>query len=266
MWVKTNRRFAGMIAIAVLAALPSLYARADIPLLSIARTGDPVPGSPGTHFVFFGTPAININGTISFRSQTSQFGVFTGTMDGLIQRVAAGSDPAPDLPDGTTFALFDENIPINSHGAVAFTSVYNPGNTSGARGAFTNTGDPFRSVVLPGEELVGHPTGGTFNSFGTNFNPVLIADNGMTAYNAWTSTFPTVASYGIWAGTTRATTVKVALSDDPAPTLGDGVFFDRINYPVMNGTGTLAFQSTLKGPATGFYDRDSIWAGTPGNV
>ena len=249
-----------------MAALSPLYANADIPLTSIARTGDPVPGSPGVNFVFFGTPAINASGTISFRSQTSQFGVFTGTTGGLIQRVAMGSDPAPDLPDGTTFALFDENIPINSHGAVAFTSIYSPNNAGSGHGEFTNTGDPFRSVVLPGDPLVGHPTGGTFNSFGTNFNPVLIADNGMTAYNSWTSTFPTIASYGIWAGYTKSTTVKVALSDDPAPTLGEGVFYDRIEYPVMNSTGTLAFRATLKGPSTGFYDRDAIWAGTPGNV
>jgi hypothetical protein len=238
----------------------------DIPLVSIVRTGDPVPGSPGVNFTFFGTPALNATGTISFRSQTSQFGVFTGTAGGVIRRIAQGSDPAPDLPTGTTFALFDENIPINSHGDVAFTSIYNPAPSTSGHGAFTNTGNPFRSVILPGDPLVGHPTGGTFNSFGTNFNPVLLADNGMTAYNSWTSTFPTVASYGIWAGYTKADTIKVALSDDPAPTLGDGVFFDRVNYPVMNRAGTLAFQATVKGPATGFYDRDVIWAGTPGNV
>jgi hypothetical protein len=267
MWVGTSRPFSSRLcACAALAALLPIYAAADIPLVSIVRTNDPVPGSPGTEFVFFGTPAININGTVSFRSQTSQFGVFTGTSGGLIQRVAQGSDPAPDLPDGTTFALFDENIPINSHGAVAFTSIYSPNNAGSGHGAFTNTGDPFRSVVLPGDPLVGHPTGGTFGSFGTNFNPVLLADNGMTAYNSWTSAFPTIASYGIWAGYTKSTTIKVALSDDPAPTLGDGVFYDRINYPVMNATGILAFQATVKGPATGFYDRDAIWAGTPGNV
>lgn len=141
MWVGTSRHFSRKLcAYAAFAALLPIYAIADIPLVSIVRTNDPVPGSPGANFVFFGTSAININGTVSFRSQTSQFGVFTGTSGGLIQRVAQGSDPAPDLPDGTTFALFDENIPINSHGAVAFTSIYSPNNAGSGHGAFTNNG------------------------------------------------------------------------------------------------------------------------------
>ena len=55
MWVQSNRRFARTITLAALAALPALYARADIPLLSIARTGDPLPRGPGTNFVFFRT-------------------------------------------------------------------------------------------------------------------------------------------------------------------------------------------------------------------
>jgi hypothetical protein len=255
------------LTIAFLVALAPIYAAADMPLVSIVRTGDPIPGgAAGSHFTFFGTPALNISGTVSFRSQTSQFGVYTGTTGGVIRPIAIGSDQAPDLPPGSTFALFDENIPINSLGAVAFTSIYNPKPATAGHGAFTNTGDPFRSVILPGDPLVGHPSGGTFDSFGTNFNPVLLADNGMTAYNAWTSTFPNAASFGIWAGFTKPGAVKVALSDDSAPTLGADVFYDHVYYPVMNATGTLAFQATVKGPGTGFYDRDVIWAGTPGNV
>ena len=77
MRVASKHRFSVIVAGAALAAISPLYANADIPLTSIARTGDPVPGSPGVNFVFFGTPAINASGTISFRSQTSQFGVFT---------------------------------------------------------------------------------------------------------------------------------------------------------------------------------------------
>ena len=262
-----GRLIAGLVVAAIGGVATSGFAGdQSIPLVEIVRTGDPIPGGTVNDlFTFFGTPAININGGVSFRSQAHQFGVFTGSY-GQIQRIALGSDPAPDLPAGSTFALFDENIPINSHGAVAFTSVFNPNPSGAGQGAFTNTGGPFRSVILPGDPLVGHPSGGTFDSFGTNFNPVLLADNGMTAYNAWTSTFPSAGRFGIWAGFSKAGAIKVALSDDPAPTLGANVFYDSVGYPVLNPTGTIAFQSTLTGSGTGSGDRDSIWVGTPGNV
>lgn len=250
-------------------AFTPVFAGAYPVITPIVRTGDPIPGElSGTKFTFFGSPSINANGVVAFRSQANQFGVFTGTEGGLITRVAVGSDLAPGLPPGSTFALFDENIPLNSHGAVAFTSVYNdPTNGNGGkRGAWSDPGGNFQSIITFGDPLVGHNNGGTFSSFGTNSNPVVLTDTGMSAYTAWTSTFPNVGSWGIWAGITKDTTVKVALQDDPAPTLAANTFYDRIDYPVINSSGVLAFHSTVKGQATGFFDKDLIWAGTAGNI
>lgn len=203
-------------------AVTPIFAGASVVITPIVRTGDPIPGEvKGTQFTFFGSSSINSNGVVAFRSQANQFGIFTGTGGGLITRVAVGSDLAPGLPAGSTFALFDENIPLNSHGAVAFTSVYNdPTNPTGGRqGAWSNPGGNFQNIITVGDPLIGHNNWGTFNSFGTNTNPVVLTDSGISAYTGWTSTFPSVGSWGIWAGVTKDTTVKVALQDDPAPTL-----------------------------------------------
>jgi hypothetical protein len=261
----------------LLAAAALVVAGAAVPaaaqafaLHPVVRTGDPVPGGLAgepDEFTFFAAPSVNGNGIVAFRSQTTEFGVFTGT-PGMVRRVATGSDPAPGLPPGSTFDLFDDNVPINSRGAVAFTSVYDDptASTGGRRGAWANPAGVFQNVVLPGDALPGHAAGGTFSSFGTNFNPVVIADDGTVAYNAWTSTFPNAGKWGIWAGKSKAATVKVALADDPAPTLGANVVFDRIDHPVINPSGTLAFRATVKGSGTTFYDRDGIWAGPAGAV
>jgi hypothetical protein len=246
-----------------------VFAGAGVGVTPIVRTGDPIPGeTTGTQFTFFGAPSINVNGVVAFRSQANQFGIFTGTPGGLITRVAVGSDLAPGLPAGSTFALFDENIPINSQGEVAFTSVYNDPThpNGGRRGAWSNPARNFQNIITVDDPLVEHNHGGRFNSFGTNTNPLVLTNTGISAYTAWTSTFPGVGSWGIWAGVTKDTTVKVALQDDPAPTLAADTFFDRIDYPVINSSGVLAFHATVKGAGTGIYDKDVIWAGTAGHL
>jgi hypothetical protein len=249
-------------AAAALASAP-LWAWAAVLPKVIARTDDQVPGSPpGTQFTFFRAPSINTAGVVAFQAQYYQFGLFLGHPSGMFTRIAAGSDPAPGLPPGGTFALFDQNIPINSAGAVAFTSVFNPALPEGSTGAWSSASGTFDAIILPGDPLVGHPAGGTFDSFGTNFNPVVLSDNGTVAYNAWTSTFPNAGRWGIWAGTSRSATAKVALADDPAPTLAPNTFFDGIDAPVINGQGTIAFHATVKGAGTTFYNRDTVWAGT----
>ena len=117
-------------------------------------------------------------------------------------------DEHQHLPPGGTFALFDQNIPITAAGAVAVTSVFNPSLPDGSEGAWSTSSGTFAPIILPGDPLVGHPAGGTFDSFGTNFNPVVLSDNGTVAYNAWTSTFPNAGKWGVWAGSTRGTTAK----------------------------------------------------------
>src|SRR4051812_42334730 len=113
-----------LVVAATLGAATPLLADTPIPISVIARTGDPIPGDPPkSTFTFFGVPSINLNSVVAFRSQASQFGVFAG-YDGKVHRIAVGSDPAPDLPAGATFALFYERIPIHAHPGVAFTSLY----------------------------------------------------------------------------------------------------------------------------------------------
>ncbi|HYE19163.1 MAG TPA: dockerin type I repeat-containing protein [Tepidisphaeraceae bacterium] len=264
MRARGNRR-ALVTAVAAIAAWGQNASAADpFDIYPVVRTNDPlVGGAAGSKFTFFGAPSINASGTVAFRSQASGFSLYTG-LPGAIVPVALSGAQAPDLPAGTTFSIPDSRVPINAAGAVAFASSYS--GTASGRGGFVHAGGASASVVLPGDPLVGHPTGGTFDSFGTNGHRVLLADNETLAYHSWTSTFPNAGRFGVWAGPSKAGMTKAALSDDPAPTLPAGVHFNSIEYPVMNPSGVLAFRASLNGPGTTFYDRDGIWSGPANDV
>jgi hypothetical protein len=257
-------------AAAVASVCWPLAAAAELTIYPVVRTGDQLPDvAPkpiGGRFVFFSAPSINAGGTVAFRSQAEGFRIYTG-LPGQVAAVAPGNLGPADLPAGSTFSIPDDVIPINAGGTVAYSSSYSvPSPGTGGTGAFANPGGVLQSVVLPGDPLVGHPTGGTFGSFGTNSNPVLLADNGTIAYNAWTSTFPNAGKWGIWAGSSKAGMAKIALAGDAAPTLGPDVFFDAIDYPVLNPSGVVAFRATVTGPGTNFDNRDGVWAGAAGDV
>jgi hypothetical protein len=226
-------------------------------LQKIAATGDPAPGLAGGTIATFDTAGflappgrINSSGQVAFfagiagsASNSSPGGIFIGSASGGIQRVARIGDPSPLA--GNFVNLQTGNLSLNDAGQVAFRGVSQVSPTVQAPALFVGSGtaSPAKLVAVgdPG------PAATIVDGIPSRFQ---INNAGQVAYVAGLS-----AGSGVFLGTAGGAQTPVALTGDPAPGTGAGLFssFREPNIE-LNNSGQVALWATVSGaPATSGY-------------
>ncbi len=221
-------------AIALLLAGLALSHAQDGSNRTIALTGTAAP--VGTNFMTFSDPVLNGSGVVSFVGWTdSDDAIYKTTGTGLMV-IASTLQTAPGL--GANIANFSAPI-LNESGTVAFT-----GSTAGgSTGIYTGSGGALTTIATTLQTAPGLTA--SISSFSSS---IALSDTGSVAFNATTTTTSgsVIGEYGGAGGTLTA----MATSLQTAP--GTGAVFGTISAPVLNSTGSAAFQEQ-NGSAYGIY-------------
>jgi hypothetical protein len=206
---------------------------------------------------FFGL--LNADGTTV--TYSSDDAIWHGDPSGL-RLVARQGDPAPGAPAGTPFGNLGPPT-INARGQVAF-RVELPG---GGSGIWSEGHGSLAPVAQVGEQAPGTAAGVKFNYLSDQ----AISDSGSTSFFASLKLneggVTDSNDTGIWSDGSGALAL-VAREGSQAPGAPDGAVFGRIDPPVMNGPGKVAFRAILL-PGSGGVTADSdvgVWAEDPNGV
>jgi hypothetical protein len=217
--------------------------------VAIATDNSFVP--TGGTFSFFGDPAINERGQVTFFAGLSggsaDFAIFRG--DGrAITAIFAANQSAPG---GGTFVDFGDPV-INRQGQVAVGGIVNNGAVSA--GQFLGDGVKAVAVALTGKPA---PKGGNYGAFFVR--PLLLNDHGQVAFDV--NLTGGTSSRGIFRRDGNATTA-IALQGSTAP--GTTGTFDTFFDMRMSEDGTIAFIATLTQGVGGVDTTNNmgIWVGT----
>lgn len=245
-----------------------LMRKPGVGLQKVAATGDAAPGAAGGTFAnfdtntFFRPPArINSSGQVAFFatiagsvSNSSQNGIFIGSVSGGIQRVMRIGDPSPV---GGNFVNSPSNdLSLNDAGEVAFRAVSQVAPMVQRPALFVGSGTaaPVK-VVLQGDS---GPGGSLVESIPARFH---INNAGQVAYVA--NLNGGSAPQGVFLGTAGGAQMVVALAGDPAPGTGGGAYSAFKESEIeLNNPGDVAFWAEITGAfAKGGYFLGSATAG-----
>jgi hypothetical protein len=212
----------------------------------------PVIGEYGPEYPH--APSINAAGDVTFT-----IGVHGGTVDSGVfvvsqnthRAAALAGDPAPGLGGGTYDLFLDPAI--NAAGYVVFLAV----NFLESFGSlYVDSGGIDTDVVRIGETAPG-TGGGTYDKISfPSVRPPLVNDSGDVAFSS--TLIGGTASSGIFVAS-GGTDTAAALSGDPAPGTGGGVYTSFTNHPGINASGDVAFTAGIAGgsaPSGVFVDSD----------
>ena len=187
----------------------------------------------------FSDPVLNGSGVVSFTLYNYDIAgddaIYKTTGTGLVV-IASTLQTAPGL--GANIANISAPI-LNENGTVAFS-----GSTAGgSTGIYTGSGGALTTIATTLQAAPGLTA--SISSFSTN---IALSDSGSVAFNATTTTTSgsVTGEYGGSGGTLTA----IATTLQTAP--GTGAVFGTISAPVLNNTGSAAFQEQ-NGSAYGIY-------------
>lgn len=223
-------------------------------LRKVVAAGDPAPGTaagkfasdPAGSFMFTGAPPARINsrGQVAFigftnRSQ-NQLGIFIGSADRGVQKVAHTGDPSPL---GGTFVNFASDPSLNDAGHVAFQSVSQVPSGVQIQALFLGSG------IFSPAKIVAQGDPGPFGST-VSVIPIRLQLNNAdeVAYVAGLTGGP--SPEGVFLGTPGSPPRIVALVGDRAPGTRGGTFNDFREADVeINDMGQVAFWAAVAGSA-----------------
>lgn len=218
----------------------------------VARSGDPAPGAdPGGNFDGFETPRLNEAGQIAFFAFFTNPGVnnigiwVTDTVSGTPELVALTDTAAPGTNPAFTFGRIRPPV-INDAGQTSFFGFLDDNGGSGVWATDAISG----ALVLIARE--GEAAPGTGANFGRVLGDAVLNGGGQAAF------LSNLNGIGVDNSNDRAIWVTdavsgmpelVARSGDPVPGAGPGVDYGRLDTPVINDAGQIAFFSPLIGTA-----------------
>jgi hypothetical protein len=226
-------------------------------LQKVAATGDPAPGAAGGTIASFDSGAflappgrINASGQVAFFASiagsvgnSSPSGVFIGSAGGGTQSVARVGDPSPLAG---TFVNFQTNLSLNDAGQVAFRAISQVTPTVQRPALFVGSGTTAPAKLLALDDP--GPGSSTVDGIPLRFQ---INNAGQVAWVAGL----TSGNQGVFLGVAGGAQNPVAVTGDPAPGSGGGVF-SRFREPniELNNSGQVAFWAEISGvPATSGY-------------
>ncbi|MCH8096998.1 MAG: hypothetical protein IID53_07960 [Proteobacteria bacterium] len=259
-----------VVAFAAILLVASGNARAQAPqytIETIALTGDPAPGRPGTTFAsIFREPVLNENGSVVFEGRLDSglrdTGIWIGRV-GNISEVALKGTEAPVVATGKIFQSFIDPS-LNDSGDVAFLAFTGPsgGDITDSSGIFTWSAGSIDPVALRGQVAPG--TGGdVFLEFsrprasGGFFGPI-INNTGDMVFRAFLDTV-SERDNGIWFGNSGGLTL-IGREGDVAPASG-GEIFGPITQVRLNDAGDIAFRASIEPRLA----NSGLWLGRPGS-
>jgi len=104
----------------------------------------------------------------------------------------------------------------------------------------------------------GSPAPGTSTSFSFISQPIVLNDNGQTAFSA-ALVGPSSGNISIWSEG-RGALALIARKGEQAPGTLPGVNFVGLSNPALNNVGQTAFSGTLKGPGVGLSNDRGVWS------
>jgi hypothetical protein len=213
---------------------------------AVALVGDSAPAPVGGSYSFFGYPALNDSGDVSFMgivsggSQPRAIFLASGETDAALvlpgdKAPDTGEDPQPDGSYTGNVADFNMHA-LNDSGGVAFRSEVTGGSV--ASGIFVDFGATEAAFALEGDPAP-DTSGGEYFTFGTPSQN----DAGSVAFTA------DVTGGSVASGVFRdagAADFAVALVGDSAPDTGGGTYTE-FGYPVVNDPGSVVFLANATG-------------------
>lgn len=185
----------------------------------------------------------------------------TGVARG-VEVVARTGDLATGSTSTATFSSFVGSPSINASGTTAFIANIFGSGVSGANNSGMWTGTPagVSMAVREGAAAPGISSGAVFASF----SDPIIASTGSLGFFGYlrlnTGGVTSGNDSGIWAGAPGSIQM-VAREADQAPGMASGVYFQLFGDVVVNGSGQVAFWSSLAGNISG-TDDSAMWVGS----
>jgi hypothetical protein len=228
-----------------------IFAGAPGSMQAAALKGSASPGGGGTYNDFFGAPALNAAGQVTFlgllTGGTSSQGIFVGA-PGSVQAAALVGAAAPA---GGTYTSFGGGFPsLNSAGQVAFSASLTGGSSN--TGIFKGTPGSLQAVALQGSAA---PAGGNYGD--VSQSPGLNAA-GQVAFTC--DLTGGSSTDGVFVGV-PGSVQTVALAGTAAPAGGNYSDFGGFGA-FVNHSGQVAFYAHL----TGGSSTSGIFVGAPGAV
>jgi len=236
-----------------------IFRASDGAMVQIVRRGQVAPDGNGTFNSPNNQPALNNLGQVAFfgsisnASGNASTGTFTGS-GGFITQVVRRNQSTPD--GNGTFSGFDRPV-LNNFGLVAFGAT---GSNNGAEGVFVGSGGSLTPIYFRGQVA---PDGN--GSFGNTTHLYDVNDSGQVAFRArLTGTSDgTNDDRGIFVGSDGERT-QIVRRGELTPD-GNGTFRD-FTYMRINGSGQVAFRSTLIDTSGGNTDDSGIFRGSGGEI
>lgn len=264
MRIQKSFQFCPVFAVAFVFLAGSAFGQVTFELLAL--TGSPAPETePG---VSFGMPAgrgwafsfwaIDQRGEAVVRaslvkaSKDAGQGIWAGRPGSLRLLAHTGQKPtAPELPE-----LLNLGMPyVDSAGGIALAASLADKSRPVAATWYAKDG-PLRPIAMAGKPLPGDSGG----KYGDKLSVLALGAAGRVMILDESS-----KGSSIWVGTAEEMRLLVR-TGDPAPEIGEGVLFRRINPPRMNAAGQVVFSAMLQG--TGVTDKSDsgLWTGLPGKL
>lgn len=231
-----------------------------------ALTGMPAPGTEenvtfggaaGSNRVFT-FAAINQRGELVIQASLS--GAQKNTGQGLWMAVPGSLRllvrSGQKLPGQESRDLVNLMVPhVSDSGAIVFCSRIS-GNVHPVPAVLLMSGEQLYPIAISGEPAPGAP--------GVTYGEKLSC-SAMNSIGQVALFDEKPKADGIWVGT-AGDLQPSARSGDPAPGVGQDVFFERLNPPQMNAGGRIVFSARLRGKGVTESNNSGIWTGQPGDL
>jgi len=231
-----------------------------------ALTGMPAPGTEenitfggaaGSDRVFT-FAAINQRGELIIQASLSGpqknmgQGLWIGMPDGLRLLVRSGQT----IPSQEPRDLVNLMMPyVSDSGVIVFCSRVS-GRNRPVPAILLLSGEQLYPIAISGESAPGIPD----LTYGDRLSCSAMNSLGQVAlFDAKSK------AEGIWVGT-AGNLQPLARSGDPAPGVGQEVFFERLNPPRLNAGGQVVFSARLRGKGVTENTNSGIWTGQPGDL
>ncbi|HVU63726.1 MAG TPA: choice-of-anchor tandem repeat NxxGxxAF-containing protein, partial [Phycisphaerales bacterium] len=232
----------------------------------LAKTGDPVPEMPGSHFGEFVTWSVNDAGEVAFASQldTVQDSVLcVSRADGSLRVVARTGQQVPGMPPGIGYWRVADGAFLDNSGHLAFMAFHNDQSRppSERRAIFYGPIEDPQLLVFIGQDCPGLASGDTFADLGGPF--MSVSGSVMFRGIARGADITPANNFGVWAGGPGDVHLVIRAGDQ-APGLPAGVIVNSLSGSFLSSAGRLVVRGQIAGPGIDLIDGnlipDALWA------